>query len=57
MNKTGHCVHLQPLYWAAKPPTAGPKAGPKNGASRKEEVETARKMGGQISAFVPAWVS
>jgi hypothetical protein len=54
MNKIGHCVHLQPLYWAAKPPTAGPKAGPKNGASRKEEVETAREMGGQMSAFVPA---
>ena len=54
MKRMGHWVQRQPSYWAAKPPTAGPRAGPRKGAKRKEEVEPARKMGGQMSAFVPA---
>ena len=48
------CVHLHPLYCAANPPTTGPKAGPRNGASTNNDVATARFTGGQMSAFVPA---
>src|SRR5205085_2993912 len=49
-----HCVHLHPLNSAAKPPTAGPKAGPKKTVIRKIEDALARWIGSHKSRLVPA---
>ena len=54
MKRMGHCVQRQPFAWAAKPPTAGPRAGPKNGLSKNIEDAAAREMGAKTSEFVPA---
>ena len=49
-----HCVQRQPLASVAKPPTSGPMAGPRKGASRNRAEAAARLKGGKRSEFVPA---
>ena len=50
----GHCVHLHPFAMTANPPTGGPIAGPRNGASKNTALAAALDNGGHRSEFVPA---
>jgi hypothetical protein len=50
----GHCVHLHPFAMTANPPTGGPIAGPRKGASKNTALAAALDIGGQRSELVPA---
>ena len=51
---TGHWVHLHPFAITANPPTGGPMAGPRKGASKNTALAAALDIGGQRSELVPA---